>query len=75
MTNFCAELRFAMRVHTDRHYAPARVMPLLETLRRHPNMPNVDIVVAGNDEPRLTNIPGSCSVQPAEVGEKEESAG
>ena len=37
----------------DRHYAPARVLPLLETLRRHPNLPDLDIVVAANDEPRI----------------------
>ena len=43
----------------DRHYAPARVMPLLETLRRHPHLPNMDIVVAGNDEPRVPAIPGN----------------
>ena len=42
----------------DRHYAPARVMPLLDTLRRHPDLPNLDIVVAGNDEPRVHNMPG-----------------
>jgi hypothetical protein len=35
----------------DRHYAPSRVMPLLETLRRNPTLPNMDIVVAGNDDP------------------------
>ena len=42
----------------DRHYAPARVMPILETLRRHPNLPDMDIVVAGNDEPRVPAVPG-----------------
>ena len=42
----------------DRHYAPARVMPILETLRRHPNLPDMDIVVAGNDEPRVPSMPG-----------------
>ena len=42
----------------DRHYAPARVLPLLETLRRHPNLPDMDIVVAGNDEPRVPAQPG-----------------
>ena len=41
-----------------RHYAPARVMPLLETLRRNPHLPNMDLVVAGNDEPRVPSIPG-----------------
>ena len=41
----------------DRHYAPARIMPILETLRRHPNLPNMDIVVAGNDEPRESRRP------------------
>ena len=42
----------------DRHYAPSRVLPLLEALRRHPTMPDVDIVVAGNDEPRVPAVPG-----------------
>jgi len=42
----------------DRHYAPARIMPILETLRRHPNLPNMDLVVAGNDEPRVPSMPG-----------------
>lgn len=42
----------------DRKYAPARVMPLLAALRRHPDMPDVDMVVAGNDEPRAPAIPG-----------------
>ena len=42
----------------DRHYAPARVLPLLDTLRRHPNLPDLDIVVAGVDEPRVHNVPG-----------------
>ena len=42
----------------DRHYAPARVLPLLDTLRRHPQLRNLDIVVAGNDEPRVHNVPG-----------------
>ncbi len=45
----------------DRHYAPARVLPLLDTLRRHPRLPNLDIVVAGNDEPRVHNVPGDRS--------------
>ena len=40
----------------DRYYAPSRVMPLLETLRRHPNLPDVDIVVAPNDEPRVKTL-------------------
>ena len=40
----------------DRHYAPSRVMPLLETLRRHPNLPDVDIVVAAVDEPRVKTL-------------------
>ena len=40
----------------DRYYAPARVMPLLETLRRHPNLPDIDIVVAANDEPRIKTL-------------------
>ncbi|EOD23491.1 hypothetical protein EMIHUDRAFT_239584 [Emiliania huxleyi CCMP1516] len=39
----------------DRHYAPARVWPLLAALRRHRDLPDVDIVVAGNDEPRPTD--------------------
>jgi len=37
----------------DRYYAPSRVLPLLETLRRHPNLPDVDLVVAAVDEPRI----------------------
>ena len=37
----------------DRHYAPARVMPLLDVLRRHRDMPDLDIVVAAVDEPRV----------------------
>jgi hypothetical protein len=45
----------------DRHYAPARVLPLLDTLRRHPKLPNLDIVVAGNDEPRVHVIPGDAN--------------
>ena len=40
----------------DRYYAPSRVMPLLETLRRHPNLPDIDIVVAANDEPRIKTL-------------------
>ena len=39
-------------VFFDRHYAPARVMPLLDVLRRH-KIPDVDIVVAAVDEPRV----------------------
>ena len=42
----------------DRHYAPARVLPLLETLRRHPQLPDMDLVVAGNDEPRAPAVAG-----------------
>eukprot|EP00965_Chrysotila_dentata_P157430 5200907-Pleurochrysis_carterae.AAC.1 len=42
----------------DRHYAPARILPLLETLRRHPHLPDIDIVVAANDEPRVPFAPG-----------------
>ena len=42
----------------DRHYAPSRIMPILETLRRNPKMANLDIVVAANDEPRVPAIPG-----------------
>jgi len=42
----------------DRHYAPARILPILETLRRHPNLPDMDLVVAGNDEPRVPSSPG-----------------
>lgn len=42
----------------DRHYAPARVLPLLETLRRHPHLPDMDLVVAANDEPRIPSQPG-----------------
>ncbi len=44
----------------DRKYAPARVMPLLETLRRNPGLPNLDIVVSGNDEPRFPAVPGEA---------------
>ena len=40
----------------DRYYAPSRVMPLLETLRWHPNLPDIDIVVAANDEPRIKTM-------------------
>ena len=36
----------------DRWYAPARVMTLLDTLRWH-NIPDIDIVVAAVDEPRI----------------------
>jgi hypothetical protein len=46
----------------DRHYAPARVLPLLDTLRRHPSLPNLDVVVAANDEPRIHLVPGDPSV-------------
>jgi hypothetical protein len=42
----------------DRHYAPARVLPIMETLRRHPTLPDMDLVVAGNDEPRVPSMPG-----------------
>ena len=41
-----------------RHYAPSRIMPLLETLRCNPHLPDMDIVVAANDEPRVSAIPG-----------------
>jgi len=40
----------------DRYYAPSRVMPLLETLRRHPKLPDVDLVVAAVDEPRVKTM-------------------
>ena len=33
-------------------------MPILETLRRNPDLPNIDIVVAANDEPRVPSIYG-----------------
>jgi hypothetical protein len=36
----------------DRWYAPARVMTLLDTLRWH-SVPDIDIVVAAVDEPRI----------------------
>jgi len=36
----------------DRWYAPARVFPLLDALRWH-NVPDIDIVVAAVDEPRI----------------------
>ena len=39
-------------VFFDRHYAPARVMPMLDVLRRH-KIPDVDLVVAAVDEPRV----------------------
>ena len=42
-------------VFFDRHYAPARIMPLLDVLRRH-KIPDVDIVVAAVDEPRVKTI-------------------
>ena len=45
----------------DRHYAPSRIMPMLETLRRNPHLPDLDIVVAANDEPRVSSIPGDRS--------------
>ena len=41
----------------SRHYAPSRVMPLLETLRRNPTLPDLDIVVAGNDAPSSNRDP------------------
>ena len=40
----------------DRYFAPSRVMPLLETLRRHRNLPDIDIVIAANDEPRVKTL-------------------
>jgi len=40
----------------DRHYAPSRVMPLLDLLRRHPDLPDVDLVVAAVDEPRIKTL-------------------
>ena len=39
-------------VFFDRHYAPARVMPMLDVLRGH-QLPDVDLVVAAVDEPRI----------------------
>ena len=36
----------------DRHYAPARLMLMLETMRRH-KLPDLDLVVAAVDEPRI----------------------
>lgn len=36
----------------DRQYAPSRVLPLLSVLRRH-KIPDVDLVIAPNDEPRI----------------------
>jgi hypothetical protein len=42
-------------VFFDRHYAPARVMPMLDVLRRHA-IPDVDIVVAAVDEPRVKAV-------------------
>ena len=50
-------------------------MPILETLRRNPNLPDMDIVVAGNDEPRVPSNPGdryswsrTCSRWPGQAG-------
>ena len=40
----------------DRHYAPSRVMPLLDLLKHHPNLPAVDVVVAAVDEPRIKTL-------------------
>ena len=52
-------------------------MPLLETLRRNPKLPDMDIVVAGNDEPRVPAIPGdrsswsrTCTRWPGSGGKK-----
>ena len=45
----------------DRHYAPARVLPLLETLRLHPDLPDLDLVVAAVDEPRIHSLPGDLT--------------
>ncbi len=42
----------------DRYYAPSRVLPLLETLRRHPTLPDLDLVVAAVDEPRIKTLVG-----------------
>ena len=39
----------------DRHYAPARIMPMLDVLRRH-KIPDVDLVVAAVDEPRIKTL-------------------
>ena len=36
----------------DRHYAPARIMLLLELLKRR-SIPDLDLVVAAVDEPRV----------------------
>ncbi|KAL1511513.1 hypothetical protein AB1Y20_006321 [Prymnesium parvum] len=36
----------------DRQYAPSRVMPLLSMLKTH-EVPDVDLVIAANDEPRV----------------------
>ncbi|KAL3898640.1 MAG: hypothetical protein SGPRY_012801 [Prymnesium sp.] len=36
----------------DRQYAPSRIMPLLSLLRDH-SVPDVDLVIAANDEPRI----------------------
>ena len=59
----------------DRKYAPSRIMPLLETLRQHPDLPDIDIVISGNDEPRFASIPGNqfswskmCAKWPGESG-------
>jgi hypothetical protein len=61
-TMYCARLQVVggelhlsdyRAVFFDRHYAPARLMPMLDVLRRHPNLPDVDLVVAAVDEPRI----------------------
>jgi hypothetical protein len=40
----------------DRYFAPSRVLPLLETLRQHPGLPDVDLVIAAVDEPRIKTL-------------------
>lgn len=42
-------------VFFDRHYAPARIIPMLEIMRRH-KLPDLDFVVAAVDEPRVKTL-------------------
>ena len=44
----------------DRHYSMARVMPILETMRRWPGLPDLDAVFQGTDYP-LSEIPRSAA--------------
>ena len=44
----------------DRHYGAARVMPILETMRRWPKLPDLDAVFQGTDYP-LGELPRSAA--------------